>query len=189
MPDSRPKYFASLFPGAHYVGQQKSNHNSFEVEVEIKHVDLSDSFLCGYLRIEHLTEEFPVITTFFEADIIGEKYSFLTRKWDTNEEVDRKHWEKFEPFKQYSQVFNNEDFHYDFYNSQYIFMRWKEQFLVPDHRIEDIAGASFSGFYYICFDRVSETFQGFYYHQKSQWFQSLKLKRILNRTFPVFEFR
>jgi hypothetical protein len=125
MPDSRPKYFASLFPGAHYVGQQKSNHNSFEVEVEIKHVDLSDSFLCGYLRIEHLTEEFPVITTFFEADIIGEKYSFLTRKWDTNEEVDRKHWEKFEPFKQYSQVFNNEDFHYDFYNSQYIFMRWK----------------------------------------------------------------
>jgi hypothetical protein len=30
------KYFASLFPGAHYVGQQKSNHNSFEVEVEIK---------------------------------------------------------------------------------------------------------------------------------------------------------
>lgn len=52
-----------------------------------------------------------------------------------------------------------------------VFMRWKERFVVPDHRVEDINGASFagqlflaqkwaktncfhfySGFYYVCVD-------------------------------------
>lgn len=28
-------------------------------------------------------------------------------------------------------------------------MRWKERFLVPDHRVNHINGASFAGFYYI----------------------------------------
>ena len=28
-------------------------------------------------------------------------------------------------------------------------MRWKERFLVPDHRVSQINGASFAGFYYI----------------------------------------
>lgn len=32
----------------------------------------------------------------------------------------------------------------------FVFMRWKENFLVPDHKIKDITGASFAGFYYIC---------------------------------------
>lgn len=26
-----------------------------------------------------------------------------------------------------------------------VFMRWKEKFLVPDHRVQDISGASFAG--------------------------------------------
>ena len=26
-----------------------------------------------------------------------------------------------------------------------VFMRWKEKFLVPDHRVQDINGASFAG--------------------------------------------
>ena len=29
-------------------------------------------------------------------------------------------------------------------------MRWKERFLVPDHRVGNISGASFAGFYYMC---------------------------------------
>lgn len=33
-----------------------------------------------------------------------------------------------------------------------VFMRWKERFLVPDHRVQDLTGASFSGFYYVCVD-------------------------------------
>ena len=31
-------------------------------------------------------------------------------------------------------------------------MRWKERFLVPDHRVRSITGASFAGFYYVCIE-------------------------------------
>ena len=49
-----------------------------------------------------------------------------------------------------------------------IFMRWKEHFLVPDHRVRTITGASFEGFYYIAFDQVSGAIEGTYFHAKSE---------------------
>lgn len=33
-----------------------------------------------------------MLTTFFDGEIISKRYPFLTRKWDADEEVDRKHW-------------------------------------------------------------------------------------------------
>ena len=53
---------------------------------------METSYLCGYLKIKGLTEEYPTLTTFFDGEIISEKHPFLTRKWDADEEVDRKHW-------------------------------------------------------------------------------------------------
>lgn len=41
-----------LRPGSRFKGNQTSDHQQYEVEVEIKHVDMRDSFLCGYLRIK-----------------------------------------------------------------------------------------------------------------------------------------
>jgi hypothetical protein len=58
----------------------------------LQHVDLDNSYLCGYLKIKGLTEEFPTLTTFFDGEIISKKHPFLTRKWDADEDVDRKHW-------------------------------------------------------------------------------------------------
>jgi hypothetical protein len=55
-------------------------------------VDEENSYLCGYLKIKGLTEEFPTLTTFFDGEIISKKYPFLTRKWDADEDVDKKHW-------------------------------------------------------------------------------------------------
>lgn len=46
----------------------------------------------------------------------------------------------------------------------------QEQFLVPDHTIKDISGASFAGFYYICFQKSTATIEGFYYHRSSEWY-------------------
>ncbi|CAG8728388.1 14795_t:CDS:2, partial [Racocetra persica] len=63
------------------------------------HVDLSESFLCGYLHIKGLTEDYPELTTFFEAEIIGRKYSFLTKKWDADDKVDVQHWIRFPAFR------------------------------------------------------------------------------------------
>lgn len=60
--------------------------------ISLQHVDEENSYLCGYLKIKGLTEEFPTLTTFFDGEIISAKYPFLTRKWDADEDVDRKHW-------------------------------------------------------------------------------------------------
>ncbi|KAG7263022.1 hypothetical protein CRUP_016797 [Coryphaenoides rupestris] len=133
------------------------------------HVTTEDSFLCGYLKIKGLTEEYPTLTTFFAGEIISRKRPFLTRKWDADEDVDRKHWGKFQAFYQYAKNFNSDEFDYEeLKNSDFIFMRWKEQFLVPDHTIKDISGASFAGFYYICFQKSTATIEGYYYHRSSE---------------------
>jgi glucose-induced degradation protein 4 len=50
----------------------------------------------------------------------------------------------------------------------HIFMRWKEWFLVPDHRVKSIQGASFEGFYYICFNQAEGNINGIYFHARSE---------------------
>ncbi|RUS23779.1 vacuolar import and degradation protein-domain-containing protein, partial [Jimgerdemannia flammicorona] len=160
-----------LYSGSRFKGEQKSERSSYEVSVDIQHVDLNESFLCGYLHIKGLTSDYPELTTFFEAEIIGPKYSFLTRKWEADESIDKSHWMKFdEAFEQYKKDFNKDGFVYDFHNKDFLFMRWKEHFLVPDHRVNNIDGASFAGFYYICYQRSTGTITGFYFHSHSEWY-------------------
>ncbi|KAJ7403970.1 Developmentally-regulated GTP-binding protein 2 [Willisornis vidua] len=119
-----------LYSGAKFRGQQRSKGNAYEVEVVMQHVDMENSYLCGYLKIKGLTEEYPTLTTFFEGEIISKKHPFLTRKWDADEDVDRKHWGKFQAFYQYAKTFNSDDFDYeDLKNGDYVFMRWKSTFL------------------------------------------------------------
>uniref|UniRef100_A0A8C2UY90 GID complex subunit 4 homolog n=2 Tax=Euarchontoglires TaxID=314146 RepID=A0A8C2UY90_CHILA len=155
-----------------------------------QHVDTGNSYLCGYLKIKGLTEEYPTLTTFFEGEIISKKHPFLTRKWDADEDVDRKHWGKFLAFYQYAKSFNSDDFDYEeLKNGDYVFMRWKEQFLVPDHTIKDISGASFAGFYYICFQKSAASIEGYYYHRSSEWYQSLNLTHVPEHSAPIYEFR
>ncbi|RKP04861.1 vacuolar import and degradation protein-domain-containing protein [Thamnocephalis sphaerospora] len=166
----------ALYSGARFEGEQRSGIHSYRVVVHIQHVDLAASFLCGYLHIHGLTADYPELTTFFEAELVGRHHSFLTRKWEAGEEVDRKHWIKFQAFKNFERTFNRDDFHYDFHGQDFVFMRWKEHFLVPDHRVQSIHGASFAGFYYICYQISSGTITGFYYHRNSEWFQNLSLQ-------------
>ena len=47
-------------------------------------------------------------------------------------------------------------------------MRWKEQFLVPDHTVVHVDGASYDGFYYMCFQKSKGVFEGFYFHKSSE---------------------
>ncbi|KAG0252586.1 hypothetical protein DFQ27_007962 [Actinomortierella ambigua] len=157
-----------LYPGSRFKGKQISGNNSYEVMVDIKHVSLDDSSLCGYLHINGLTEEYPELTTFFDAEIIGSKYKFLTKKWEADESIDREHWNMFKPFERLSAMYNMQDFLYDFMDESVVFMRWKEHFLVPDHRVDGITGASFAGFYYICYNKLAGQINGYYYHQSSE---------------------
>jgi hypothetical protein len=69
-------------------------------------------------------------------------------------------------------------------------MRWKEKFLVPDHRVDSISGASFAGFYYICYQRSTNQIRGYYfYRHNTEWYQELFLKHSDQSSFTSYEFR
>ena len=143
----------------------------YNVDVEIKHVDMAESSLCGYLRIQGLTEDHPTLTTFFEGEIIGTKHTFQTRheSWGATDKTDMQHWARFPAWRPLAKQAKKPDFTYKhFAQRENIFMRWKEYFLVPDHRVRTISGASFEGFYYICFNQCQGTISGIYFHAKSE---------------------
>ncbi|CRG85024.1 vesicle-mediated transport protein Vid24 [Talaromyces islandicus] len=48
-----PNYTSSfLRSGSRFEGTQQSDSQVYHVDVEIKHVDMAESYLCGYLRIQ-----------------------------------------------------------------------------------------------------------------------------------------
>ncbi|SPQ20133.1 424eb942-3c67-4b81-9433-9375e9c2fa0d [Thermothielavioides terrestris] len=161
-----------LQPGSRFVGAQQSERQRYNVEVEIKYVDMRDSFLCGYLKIQGLTHEHPTLTTYFEGEIIGTKYGFMTREqeWGATEKIDLSHWSKFPAFRPYLKQARKgvQTIIKDVEQREHIFMRWKELFLVPDHRVTTLNGASFEGFYYICFNQLRGEVSGIYFHNKSE---------------------
>ena len=160
-----------LKPNSKFAGTQQSDRQIYDVSVEIKHVDMADSFLCGYLRIQGLTDDHPTLTTYFEGEIIGTKYTFQTKhaEWGSNEKVDMAHWARFPAWRPLSKQAKKPDFSYKNYAQRdNVFMRWKEYFLVPDHRVRTISGASFEGFYYICFNQITGDISGIYFHAKSE---------------------
>ncbi|KAG6335583.1 hypothetical protein ID866_3499 [Astraeus odoratus] len=134
-----------LYPGATFNGTQKSGRNSYDVTVTIVDVDLSSSFLCGYLCIRGLTEDWPELTTYFDAEIIGSRYGFLTQKWGASEEEDMLHWRRFPAFRHVGNELRRPCLTIPDRDRGAVFMRWKERFLVPDHKVHDINGASFAG--------------------------------------------
>jgi len=141
-----------LYPGASFQGTQKSDKNSYDVTVTIVDVDFASSFLCGYLRIRGLTDDWPELTTYFDAEIIGSRYGFLTQNWGATEQEDMIHWSRFPAFRHVKNELKKPHWTMSDRDRGAVFMRWKEKFLVPDHRVQDISGASFAGFYYVCVD-------------------------------------
>lgn len=91
-----------------------------------------------------------------------QKYSFATenRQWESSIKNDFDHWEILTQMRdsadcqirnklnqiqsQHHRVTGNSS-----NSDQFIYMRWKEEFLVPDSRVEKIFGASYDGFYFI----------------------------------------
>ena len=160
----RPQVHYCLYPGAIFQGTQKSGRNSYDVTVTIvvcffytarymvsltvispQDVDFSSSFLCGYLRIRGLTDDWPELTTYFDAEIIGSRYGFLTQNWGATEEEDLVHWGRFPAFRHVRSELRKPLLKIPDRDRGAVFMRWKERFLVPEHRVQDINGASFAG--------------------------------------------
>ncbi|KAF2145715.1 uncharacterized protein K452DRAFT_356109 [Aplosporella prunicola CBS 121167] len=170
-----------LRPGSKFKGTQQSDRQVYEVQVEIKYVDMEEHSLCGYLRIQGLTDDHPTLTTYFEGEIIGTRYTFQTNRpeWGSNEKVDMQHWGRFPAWRPLAKQARRADFTYkNFAQRENLFMRWKEHFLVPDHKVRSISGASFEGFYYICFSQVTGKISGIYFHAKSEKYQQLDLEHV-----------
>lgn len=147
---------------------------------------MRQSTVCGYLKIDGrqltlqpyastdkssgLTQDFPSLTTFFDGEIVGPHYSFITKHadWGASEKSDLAHWDRFPAFRPLAKQAKNPEFYpKNISQRENIFMRWKERFLVPDHRVNEIQGASYEGFYYICFNQIQGTISGVYFHAKS----------------------
>lgn len=49
VPDHSSSYFRG---GSRVIGTQQSDQQIYTVDVEIKNVDMTESYLCGYLKIK-----------------------------------------------------------------------------------------------------------------------------------------
>jgi len=154
---------------------------------------MDESFLCGYLRIQGLTDDHPTLTTYFEGEIIGNKHTFKTAhpEWGSSEKVDMQHWARFPAWRPLAKAARSPSFNFkDYAQRENLFMRWKEYFLVPDHKVKTITGASFEGFYYICFNQCSGSVSGIYFHARSEKYQQLELEHVQDKgCIGAMEFR
>ncbi|AOA64743.1 Vacuolar import and degradation protein 24 [Komagataella phaffii CBS 7435] len=177
----QPLTSSFLKPNASFIGSQQSGRSTYEVKVDLKQVDLKKSTLTGFLTIKGLTESHPEIITLFQGEIVGPKFSFFTNKdsWGSDSRTDIQHWSRFPSFR--SLNFNsgndvlNSHIYDNYLNNEFIYMRWKEMFLIPDAKVRDIKGASFAGFYYVCFSQLTGSISGLYFHKYSEKFQQLEL--------------
>ncbi|KAJ1885091.1 GID complex subunit 4, VID24 [Kickxella alabastrina] len=184
-----PTSFHHLYSGSQFSGSQSNGKRSYEVDVSLQYVDMGVPELCGHFTIRGLTSELPTLTTYFDAQIVGTaSNSFVTNQWEATVDTDRTHWSFFPAFMQYRNRFSSKDFNYKLGTSdKFVFMRWKERFIVPNYKLSKINGASYDGFYYVCYDREEAAVTGFYYHKESDQYQCLKLKHKKQTSFAQFE--
>ena len=78
--------------GGDAAGEVRPGQHRAHQPLVLQHVDEENAYLCGYLKIKNLTDEYPEMVTFFDGELISDKHPFLTRKWDADEDVDKKHW-------------------------------------------------------------------------------------------------
>jgi hypothetical protein len=154
---------------------------SQDAESNINQPPSSNETTTNSHHLSGLTDDHPTLTTFFEGEIIGPKHLFKTThpSWGSSEKVDLQHWARFPAWRPLAKSAKSPSFTLKNYQQrEHIFMRWKEYFLVPDHRVKTITGASFEGFYYICFNQCDGSVSGIYFHAKSEKYQQLDLKHV-----------
>ncbi|EGD77316.1 hypothetical protein PTSG_08411 [Salpingoeca rosetta] len=164
---------AFLHPMCKYVGRQCSQRSAYGVSVNFYHVDFSQGRVCGELTIKELARNCQDVTTFFDAELVQTADDFLTRRWGADMDVDIAHWKRLPGF---NMAYLRDEDAYDFRTNRFIFMRWKEKFVVPYWEAQEVPGASYAGFYYISFDRLKGAITGYYFFRRSERYQALELK-------------
>jgi glucose-induced degradation protein 4 len=163
-----------LRPGAIFTGKQVLEKHIYKVEVSIMAVSVPEPFMSGCLQVSGLTAEQGILTTYFEAEIVGPKFSFSSnKKWGATEEIDLLQWQKLlalrnrEGSHRSRKIEDPEVFRRKrWWEERFIYMRWKEFHLNDYPTIKSIQGASFDGFYYISLDQQSARIMGLYCYWK-----------------------
>ena len=114
---------------------------------------------------------------------------------------------KFKEFEKYAKIFNNDDFDRScLADSPVVFMRWKEQFTLPRRTYQNqsfasisskvtkawfsgkIQGASYDGFYYICYSKARGVIEGYYFGKDAEPNQHINLSIVKKHSTSVFKF-
>ncbi|KAF8321642.1 hypothetical protein DL93DRAFT_2124130 [Clavulina sp. PMI_390] len=210
---------AALYPGSMFTGSQRSGPNSYDVTVTIANTDFASSTVCGYLRIQNLTKDYPELTTYFHAEVIGTRYGFVTAEdWGATEQSDLTHWQRFPAFRSVRNDLKRPGLTMRRRERGTTFMRWKEKFLVPDHKTKEINGARWVSIH-ICLSLIDPraaflslwsrptahpnewwgsspskdhdapaAISAFYFHPQSEPYQQLSLRHVPQTITGSFEF-
>lgn len=193
LPRAEPRTLPLLRPGMVYKGTQRAGEASHRVVVTVKHVDMRESYICGFLKILKLTSQIHALTTFFEGELIGPRYSFTTEhpEWGATPASDLAHWSIFPQIKRLEDLSSNLYVKENYDLQRYVFMRWKEKFVVPIEQDQGLDGASYSGFYYLCLDQLYGHIYGYYYQKgqkAAEQYQRLDLRADPVHGATTFEF-
>lgn len=189
----RAKTTSFLRPGMRFSGLQTSASMKYKVDVRLIDVDLDSGLLTGSLTIFNLTKENPKITTFFIAEMIGPHHSFRTKNydWGSSWSNDIQHWSRFESWRKLNFNLDQPDCSPYYANpllEPFLYFRWKEQFPLHDPHMCNIQGASYAGFYYMCFSQSDGSFKGMYYHRHTDKYQQLSLNPLDFTPHVAFEY-
>jgi glucose-induced degradation protein 4 len=170
----------ALENGAKYKGEQLTNGGSFKVEMTIDVIDLGQEFLCGTFEIHNLTDKYELLTTYFEGEIMGNLYPF-TEEECSSSNPDIIHWGLFPEWR--TEYAYNKDA-YDIKGSNFLYIKIKELFLLPNPKLRSVPGASIDGHYYCCYYKNLDCFAGHYYYKNTSNLvsQQLLLDRATSRT-------
>ncbi|KMV66421.1 vacuolar import and degradation protein [Encephalitozoon cuniculi EcunIII-L] len=168
----------ALENGARYRGEQLTNGGSFKIEMNIDVVDIQQELICGTFEIHNLTDRYELLTTYFEGEIIGNIYPFTTEEYSmTNPDII--HWKL---FPEWRGEYVYKPGSYNIKKSNFMYIKIKELFLLPDPRLKSIPGASIDGHYYCCYYKNLDCFAGHYYYKNTSNLISQQV--LLDRVFP-----
>ncbi|KAK1349020.1 vacuolar import and degradation protein [Hamiltosporidium tvaerminnensis] len=180
-------YLSGIENGAFYEGEQMTPTGPFKIDMKVELIQLRQGFLCGVFRIYNLTKEHDLLITYFEGEIMGTYTNPFLPALTSEAEDDILHWNK---FPEWELNYISEPESYDYEANNFLYIKIKERFLLPDPSIKNIPGASIEGLYYCRYSKQKDFFSGFYFYKNytSNTSQHLKLQRTKKRTAEYYEF-